>query len=152
MSNLEQAARQALNALGWHYQQRHAIADSRIAVDRQAISDLIAALAQQAEPAMVRCPRCWEPMFAPKGQAEPVDNALTKPARVVDKEQAEPAAMSASGMTKEAAFINGKLYHIDPRQAQWIEDRIRAVQAEPHKPATDAADGQFMSHDGDASY
>jgi hypothetical protein len=31
-------------------------------------------------------------------------------------------------------------------------DVALAQQAEPHKPATDATDGQFMSHDGNASY
>ena len=29
-------------------------------------------LAKAAEPVLVRCPRCWEPMFAPKAQVEPV--------------------------------------------------------------------------------
>jgi hypothetical protein len=83
MSTLEQAARQALNALGWHYQQRHEIADSRIAVDRQAISDLVAALAQQqAEPVAVcfcgdpTILNIWHrkdgPCFAPQ-MAEPVE-------------------------------------------------------------------------------
>jgi hypothetical protein len=87
--------------------------------------------AKQAEPVvermMVRCPRCWEPVFAPKAQ-----------------EQAEPVAMSASLMTKEAAFINGKLYHIDPRQAQWSEDRIRAVQAEPAVVISPPAELKYM--------
>ena len=128
MSALEKAARQALDALenlGWHGSERER---------DEAIKSLERALAQQAE----------------------------------------PVAMSASG-TKEAAFIGGKLYHIDPRQAQWIEDRLGVVQAEPvdkaltkpapqvdkeqaepvvepHKPATSPDNGQFMSHDGNASY
>lgn len=51
MNELEKAARQALDALVWHYQQRHAVADSRTVIDRESIADLVAALAkQQAEP------------------------------------------------------------------------------------------------------
>jgi hypothetical protein len=75
---------------------------------------------------------------APVGRSNAALMADLRRALAAHKEQAEPVAMSASGMTKELAFINGKTYHIDPRQAQWIEDRLRAVQAEPVK-LTDAA-------------
>ena len=93
-------------------------------------------------------------------QAEPVADRLTTSGSQVYKEQAEPV-VDAVLAEREACmdlcvpYINSLNERVS-LAALNICDAIRArrQQAEPHKPATDAADGQFMSQadNGNASF